>query len=178
MHATCEVSDRPRTTSRNRWNRDLYDICVIIRPRDADLLADLQAAQVQLALPDLAATARVLIGLASIDVLPWSPEQAGTHTGGYSRGFIEQHKAHMREQPARRVRPSRQSSHRNQIRAVLDTMLYAPVAIRRSLRRHKSKSDAARELLWHGLELLDADGERVEAFLAAHNAALAGEGTS
>jgi hypothetical protein len=174
MQAIHDTHAQPVTLDPRRWGRDVYGICVSIRPQDASLLAGLQAAQAQLGLPDLAATARCLVGLAGLDVLPRPPEEAGRLTGRFSREMIEKRQAHLMEQTGRRERPSRQHSDHRKISAVLDPALFAPVAIRESSRRKCSKSDAARELLQHGLDLLAAGGPRVEAFLTAHAAALAG----
>ena len=174
MQAIHDTHAQPVTLDPRRWGRDVYGICVSIRPQDASLLAGLQAAQAQLGLPDLAATARCLVGLAGLDVLPRPPADAGRLTGRYSREVIKKRQAHLMEQAARRERPSRQHFEHHKVSTVLDAALFAPVAVRRSLKRRCSKSDAARELLQHGLELLQAGDPRVEMYLNAHAAALAG----
>jgi hypothetical protein len=175
MDARHEVVRQQVTPDPTRWDRNAFGISVWMRPEDADLATRLRAAQARLDLPDLSVTARWLIGLVSLDILPWSPLEAGRHTGEFSRQTILKRQAHEAARASCQARLSKEHREQRQVSSVLTPALYAVVAFRRSLRRRMSKSGAAREVFEHGLEMLAAGGPEVDGFLSAHMSAFAEE---
>jgi hypothetical protein len=85
----------------------MHRVRIQFRPQDFALRAGLEAAQARLALPDLGATARCMIGLTSIDFMSWSPVEAGEYTGRLTRDLILQRMAQEAGQcPVPRNSPS------------------------------------------------------------------------
>lgn len=151
------------------WGRVSYGLdCVLRRERD-DLLGErLRYFQEKLVFKELSDLLRVIVGVATIDIPPMKPRELGAHVAALNADFRrkrEEYAAEHTESPeggtlAARPRLSKLS-------ASLDVTLFSTIAIVHSFRPKSSRSDAVREVLEHGVELLEVDDERVGAFLEA-----------